>query len=445
MMHHSLTIDQDVCWGCTHCMKQCPTQAIRIHDGHAHVLSGLCINCGQCLHACPHGAIRIEQTPFGEVTRYARRVAIVPAIFFAQFPDTYTIPHICQAIRQLGFTDLYLAESGVDVLNQLSPRIIPKTGLTISNYCPAVMKLIQMRYPLLLEDLTLRRPPSQIMAMFARAEILAEGVDAQTIGVFYFTPCAAKIAQIKTTGSDESRLFQGAINMDTAYNKVREYLSSHKTPDPSLPDGFTFPGCTASALLWSTVKGECIGVTERAMAVDEMHNVIDFLEQLEEDENTNLNFLELDACAEGCAGGVLTVRNRFLANERLRHWAQSLPSELDDALQERIDQYQDIIRNDMEMERPIPSEALVWDADTSKAIHKMENSRMIANALPGIDCGLCGAPTCRTLAEDIARSEASIRQCVVLKLKDPKLMNQLSKIWGDRSLGKGLYNGSDVS
>lgn len=233
--------------------------------------------------------------------------------------------------------------------------------------------------------------------------------------------------------------------MDTAYNKVREYLSSHKTPDPSLPDGFTFPGCTASALLWSTVKGECIGVTERAMAVDEMHNVIDFLEQLEEDENTNLNFLELDACAEGCAGGVLTVRNRFLANERLRHWAQSLPSELDDALQERIDQYQDIIRNDMEMERPIPSEALVWDTDTSKAIHKMENSRMIANALPGIDCGLCGAPTCRTLAEDIARSEASIRQCVVLKLKDPKLMNQLSKIWGDRSLGKGLYNGSDVS
>jgi Na+-translocating ferredoxin:NAD+ oxidoreductase RNF subunit RnfB len=83
----------------------------------------------------------------------------------------------------------------------------------------------------------------------------------------------------------------------------------------------------------------------------------------------------------------------------------------------------------MEMERPIPSEALVWDTDTSKAIHKMENSRMIANALPGIDCGLCGAPTCRTLAEDIARSEASIRQCVVLKLKDPKLMNQLSKIW----------------
>ncbi|MDY0371429.1 MAG: (Fe-S)-binding protein, partial [Sphaerochaetaceae bacterium] len=47
------------------------------------------------------------------------------------------------------------------------------------------------------------------------------------------------------------------------------------------------------------------------------------------------------------------------------------------------------------------------------------------------DCGLCGSPTCRALAEDIARGNASIRRCVVLKVTDPKGLNHLAKIWGE--------------
>ena len=36
----------------------------------------------------------------------------------------------------------------------------------------------------------------------------------------------------------------------------------------------------------------------------------------------------------------------------------------------------------------------------------------IINMLPGIDCGSCGAPSCRALAEDIIRDKASIDDCV---------------------------------
>ena len=89
-----------------------------------------------------HGAIRIEQTPFEEINGYSVRVAIIPAVFFAQFPDDFSIAHICQAIYRLGFTHIYLAESGVDVLNQLSPRKTERGALVISNYCPAVMTVI---------------------------------------------------------------------------------------------------------------------------------------------------------------------------------------------------------------------------------------------------------------------------------------------------------------
>lgn len=432
-MHHCLKIDQSVCRGCTHCMKQCPTQAIRIRDGHANVNVSLCINCGQCLKACPHGAIRIEQTPFEDIQKYEYRVAIIPAVFIAQFPDNYSIAHITQAIYRIGFTHVFLAESGVDIMNHLLPKKEGNDKLFISNYCPATQKLIQMRYPVLLPNLSLRRPPAQVVALFARAELAKQGIAAEKVGVYYFTPCAAKMAQIKTAGSQDNLLFQGAINMDTAYNKVRSILSSYKQVDPALPSTFSFPSCTNVALLWSSVKGECRGNAGRTLAVDEMHNVIEFLEQLEEEEDTNLNYLELDACAEGCLGGVLTVRNRFLAGERLLHWAQSLPGELNDELKERIDAQKDNLDGQLICSPPQSSEAMVWDPDKAKALHKMENSRLILESLPGIDCGLCGSPTCKQLSEDIARSEASIRQCVVLKLKDPKLMNQLVKIWGERN------------
>lgn len=432
-MHHCLKIDQSVCRGCTHCMKQCPTGAIRIRDGHAHVTTNLCINCGQCLRACPHGAIRIEQTPFEEVSNYLVRVAIIPSIFFTQFSDEYTLAHITQAIYRSGFTHVYLAESGVDILNQLLPLKTQNNVLTISNYCPAVQKLIQMGYPLLIGNLSLRRPPAQVMALFARAELSQSGINAKDIGIFYFTPCAAKMAQIKTAGSEDNLLFQGAINMDTAYNKVRGYLSAFKEVDPKIPSTFSFPWCTNRSLQWSAVKGECQGLKGRVLAVDEMHNVIEFLEQLEEAESTNLNYLELDACAEGCLGGILTVRNRFLAGERLRHWAQSLPSSLDDEALRRIENQKTKMEGHLTTDPVLSSEAMAWDTDTAKALHKMENSRDILESLPGIDCGLCGAPTCKALSEDIAKSDASIRQCVVLKLKDPKLMNQLAKIWGERT------------
>ena len=36
---HSVQLDADRCCGCTNCLKRCPTEAIRVHDGKAKILS----------------------------------------------------------------------------------------------------------------------------------------------------------------------------------------------------------------------------------------------------------------------------------------------------------------------------------------------------------------------------------------------------------------------
>lgn len=425
IFHHAIRVITSSCKGCTHCMKRCPTQAIRINHGKAEINGELCIDCGQCMAVCPNNAIKVKQDPFNQLDDYLVRVAIIPAVFFAQFPDTITPGEILGALYAIGFTHIYLAETGVDILNVLKAEEQAPELPLISNFCPAVQRLIQIRFPLLVDNLSRLRPPAQVTAIFARSELSAVS---PSLGIFYFTPCAAKIAQFNTEGSEENRLFDGIINIDTAYNLVSTYLAKQ---DQVQEGSLTFAMCTKHALLWSLVKGQIPSHEGRTLAVDEMHNVIEFLEILEEEAQTSLQFLELDACAEGCVGGILTVRNRFLASERLKYYSQQLPDVLDEVLTKRIRDQRKAFQNDLRLPPFEATMTMGLDTDRSRALYKLQKVTDILKVLPGIDCGLCGSPTCKSLAEDIARGQASLKQCVVLKLRNAQSSSSLSRIWGD--------------
>lgn len=58
MMRHAVIPDYKRCRGCTSCIKNCPTEAIRVRGRKATVLPDRCIDCGSCIRACPHKAIR---------------------------------------------------------------------------------------------------------------------------------------------------------------------------------------------------------------------------------------------------------------------------------------------------------------------------------------------------------------------------------------------------
>ena len=53
----------------------------------------------------------------------------------------------------------------------------------------------------------------------------------------------------------------------------------------------------------------------------------------------------------------------------------------------------------------------------------------IFESLPKIDCGICGAPTCLTFAEDVVREEAELTDCVFnLPQKFAELSQELSDL-----------------
>ncbi len=57
---HSVTLDKELCKGCINCIKRCPTEAIRVRDGKAHILNERCIDCGECIRICPHHAKKAD-------------------------------------------------------------------------------------------------------------------------------------------------------------------------------------------------------------------------------------------------------------------------------------------------------------------------------------------------------------------------------------------------
>jgi len=50
---HAVTLDKDLCVGCTNCIKRCPTQAIRVRGGKAQIISERCIDCGESRAGMP--------------------------------------------------------------------------------------------------------------------------------------------------------------------------------------------------------------------------------------------------------------------------------------------------------------------------------------------------------------------------------------------------------
>ena len=57
-MRHSVVLEYIKCRGCTTCIKNCPTEAIRVRRGKATILPNRCIDCGTCIRVCPHKAVK---------------------------------------------------------------------------------------------------------------------------------------------------------------------------------------------------------------------------------------------------------------------------------------------------------------------------------------------------------------------------------------------------
>lgn len=428
--HTALKIRTDVCIGCSHCIKVCPTEALRVNEGKASLHTEWCIDCGECFRVCPTRAIEVVDDDFQEIFKYKHRVLLVPGVFFAQFEESVLLEDIYNIFGNMGFSEICTVEQSVDsLITEINSYIEKAEKPVISSFCPAVIRLIQVQFPSLVDKIMMLVPPLEITANYYKNKFKDKIEDEYDLGLFYLTPCIGKIASVKSPVGGYRSPINGVINMDYIYNKI---LLAFKHKNYSRSDIIINQAISAKGLLWPTTGGEAKYINGRSLAIDGMSNVIEFLERLEDEEVTGMDFLELRGCDESCAGGILVQGNRFLIADYMRRISSLYPEH-----HGLNDEYA-TFRSDIHMDAVQPRSMIKYDNDINVAIKKMEKARMLREFLPNIDCGACGAPSCEALAADIVREDLSLSRCIFLQRRFEKegslTLNEsietLEKIWG---------------
>ena len=441
--YHALEIDDEQCIGCSHCMKICPTEAIRIRGGKAYIQEHRCIDCGKCHETCPTKAIYVKQDDFDSIHRYSHSVALVPAVFLGQFPPEIRVSRIYAALKDLGFKHVFEVESAAATYADAKRAYALKHQdclPLISSFCPAIVRMIQIKYPSLVENIIPVKAPLDISALYAVKILQEQGIPREEVGLFYITPCAAKIAAVKAPVGEDRSIIDGVINMDSLYNRVLKKVKE-QGKDYIFPILRT-PRLSADAILSTLTNGERrICWAKRSYAIDGIQNVMDFLDKLENDEVEGVEFLELRACDQSCAGALFTCDNRFLCGERMYDRARKAAERERNGEMPRdreMEQYKDYLIEQAAAKPATARSMMILDDDIGKALEKVEKIDQMKNILPQVDCGLCGAPTCEAFATDVVCDKACMEDCVFYRnhlrekgLTTPGQCTQcMENIWG---------------
>ncbi|MFN8241924.1 MAG: [Fe-Fe] hydrogenase large subunit C-terminal domain-containing protein [Bacteroidales bacterium] len=437
-----MAINDDKCNGCTHCMTACPTRAIRVTGGKARIIPDKCVDCGECYRACPVSAIEVAQDDLGMIFKYPVRVILVPSVLIGQFSHKIAASRIYNALGEIGFTHVYHVESSVDLVLEAYRHYSESTAIRplLSSFCPAIVRLIQVRFPALVDNIVRVNPPIDMTALYFREKLKASGHPVENIGIFYATPCAAKIAAVKSPVGEKDSVVNGVINMNFLYNKIQMLLQK---PENGKTMPVTDELVNSRGIVWSLTRGESAHSKKRALAIDGIRNVTEILESVENDTLGVADFLELRACDEGCAGGILMTGNRFLTVERLRKLSSEYEKRPGDKFTAPGSDFMSL-SGSCHLGGIEPRNIEKLDENLAEAVRKMERKRRMMCYLPGFDCAACGAPDCETLSEDIVQNKAAISHCIFLQqqmLKQKTLSIEKAtliteKIWGAERLEK---------
>ena len=420
---HSVYLESDRCLGCTNCMKRCPTEAIRVREGKARIIAERCIDCGQCIQLCPHRAKKARVNTLQEVFSAQGKqyhVAIPAPSLYGQFNNLDSIDLALTALFRLGFDDVFEVAQAAELVSEKTRELMRSGALPkplISSACPAVVRLIRVRFPDLCSHVLPEKTPMEVAARLARQRAAQKtGLPQEAVSVTFITPCPAKMTDVAVPIGTHKSQVDFVVAISEVFPLLSEAMKKIDLPEVLSQSGLIGVG-------WAGCGGESAALlNEKYLAADGIENVIRVLEELEDDRIGELDFIELNACSGGCVGGVLTVENAYVARARLQRLRKYLP----------------VSCNHLDGEN---SRELSWSStleyapvmklsdDLEEALRMMNEIRMIEKRLPGLDCGSCGAPSCRALAEDIVRGLAREDDCIfVLREQLQQVANRLSSI-----------------
>lgn len=406
---HSVLLDTSKCTGCTTCLRHCPTEAIRIKDGHAVINSDRCIDCGECIRVCPHKAKKAVCSKLESMDRFKWKIALPAPTLYGQFDNLDDIDCVLSGLLNIGFDDVFEVSKAAELVSAYTRLYLKTDGINkpaISSACPVVMRLIALRYPSLNDNIIHMLPPMEVAARLARERALKNEpeLNAEDIGVCFISPCPAKASYVKNGFAGYKSQVDEVVSISDIYFLLINAMNRETSVETLSESGMIGIG-------WARSGGEATAIfNENYLAADGIENVNRVLDQIENGNIPNLEFVELNACTGGCVGGVLTMQNPFIAKARLQTLRRYLPVSQNFLSGEEANYIPEhYLFNELPKYQPISR----LSSSMAESMRMMADIQKLRDTLPGIDCGSCGAPTCRAFAEDVVKGTANIDDCLI--------------------------------
>ncbi|MDF2819820.1 MAG: Ferredoxin hydrogenase [Clostridiales bacterium] len=187
------------------CKRSCPVDAISMDENNIVVIdSGKCINCGACIKDCPFGAIS-DRSFLVDVIKLIKTktpvYAMVAPAIEGQFGKDITIGVLKDAIKKLGFTDMFEVAIGADIVAASEAEELfeakSKGNKMTTSCCPAFVNMIKKHYPTVYDCMS-----TTVSPMTATARLI-KAMSPESIVVF-IGPCIAKKGEVLDSVTQDS-------------------------------------------------------------------------------------------------------------------------------------------------------------------------------------------------------------------------------------------------
>ena len=182
----------------------------------------------RCLHRiCPYHAKKAVTDSLDTIKNYKYKIALPAPALYGQYGPEFSRERIVLALKQLGFDYVFEVARAAEIVTNLSDKYMKNKDIkkpVISSACPAVVRFIQIRFPNLIENLLKIESPMEIAAALSRQEVHEKfGIPYEDMGVFFISPCAAKVTSVKAPYESQKSNVDAVIAIKDIYLILRNH------------------------------------------------------------------------------------------------------------------------------------------------------------------------------------------------------------------------------
>jgi hypothetical protein len=344
-------------------------------------------------------------------------VALPALTLYSQFGKDVEPGQVLQALKSLGFDEVYDLSAMCDMHASATDAYLsecrgpwPKISVT----CPAVIHLILLRYPDMIDNLLPIEPARELAAKLLRRRLVEEkGLDPLDIGLFFITPCSAILHSIHYPVGRESSYLDGAFGISEFYGPLLRAIKAQGPVENP-------PPISERGLLWAMAGGEIAGLRDvNTITVAGARDVLRVFDHIEEGKLQAIDFIEAYICPDGCISGPLTVEGRYAARRSMQQIVRRHSQRAGEGAAVSEEKVRALLREHFfDLEEHLQARPLrPLGRDLKEAVERRREVQRLLSALPGKDCAACGAPSCAALAEDVVRGEAALDDCVFVHIE----------------------------